>query len=379
MSLHFARFLLFLQCKTNLEMEYSLKEIFLTMLENRKNGVLPPVKSSYRELAVKASVGMGVISYVPWISYCAKGQTTQRGIYPVLLFYGTPEFVKANTNKTIVKKIILAYGISATNKPLMTWGNAINPKKTIGEALKDWNYKTNNIYIKKYNSSYVYKAYDWTDKINFNKIQEDLDRLIDTYTSIIKEGKKYKPIEEASVPSVSEPKTPDIPITVKLSDLAASANATLPDSLLDAVKKIKPQSFEVLIKKLLLKMGYGKSTDDVVVTQYSKDGGIDAYVNADALGIKKLCCVQAKRYNDSVDVKTVRELVGSLAEYDCENGIIITTSSFTKGAKDYNTKRYQILLVDGRKLADYMIKYGLGITTKQIEVKAVDTDYLNSL
>jgi len=129
-------------------MEYSLKEIVLAMLKNRKNGILPPVKSSYRELAVKASVGMGVISYIPWISYCAKGQTTQRGIYPVLLFYGTPEFVKANTNKTIVKKIILAYGISATNKPQLHWGTAIDDKKTIGEALKDWDYKTSNIYIK---------------------------------------------------------------------------------------------------------------------------------------------------------------------------------------------------------------------------------------
>ena len=172
---------------------------------------------------------------------------------------------------------------------------------------------------------------------------------------------------------------PEQSITVKLSDLAASANATLPESLLEAVKRINPKSFEILIKKLLLKMGYGQSTDDVVVTQYSKDGGIDAYVNADALGIKKLCCVQAKRYSDSVDVKTVRELVGSLAEYDCENGIIITTSSFTKGAKDYNTKRYQILLVDGRMLADYMIKYGLGIKTMKIEVKTVDLDFLNSL
>lgn len=191
----------------------------------------------------------------------------------------------------------------------------------------------------------------------------------------------FKPTEEHGTkePSGETPPPPDIPITVKLSDLAESANAMLPESLLDAVKKIKPQSFEVLIKKLLLKMGYGKSTDDVVVTQYSRDGGIDAYVNADALGIKKLCCVQAKRYSDSVDVKTVRELVGSLAEYDCENGIIMTTSSFTKGAKEYNTKRYQILLVDGRKLADYMIKYGLGITTKQIEVKTVDTDFLNNL
>ena len=363
-------------------MEYSLKEIVLTMLKNRKNGVLPPVKSSYRELAVKASVGMGVISYIPWISYCAKGQTTQRGIYPVLLFYGTPEFVKANTNKTIVKKIILACGISATNKPQLTWGTAIDGKKTIGEALKDWDYKTSNIYIKKYNSSYVYKAYDWTDKIDFNKIQEDLDHLIDTYNSIIKGGKKYnlskEPFEQ--VTSISEEKTPDIPITVKLSDLARSANATLPESLLEAIKKMNPKSFEVLIAQLLIKMGYGNSPDDVIVTNYVGDYGIDGYVRKDRLDIEKICAYQAKRYTrQNVGIEEMNALGGAMINYSTNCGIFVTTSDFTPAALKYDPRGYTIKHINGQALVKLLIEYGIGIKTERIEVKTVDTDFLNNL
>ena len=364
-------------------MEYSLKEIVLTMLKNRENGILPPIKSSYRELAVKASVGMGVISFIPWISFCAKGQTTQKGIYPVLLFYGTPEFVKANKNKTIVKKIILAYGISATNKPQMTWGPEVDSKKTIGEALKDWNYKTNNTYIKKYNSSYVYKAYDWTDNINYGHIQKDIDCLIDTYTSIIKGSKEYKPTEEPSVPSVSEPSTPENPenksLYVILEEAYKGINESLPDKLLDKVKLINPKSFERLVRDLIAKIMKVESSKDAVNTQYSKDGGIDGYINADGFGIKKLCCFQAKRWDNSVGVKVVRELVGSLVEMKCDTGIIVTTSNFSRDALDYNASGYNIILIDGKKLANLMIESEIGINKTEYIVKDINTNYLDSL
>lgn len=363
-------------------MEYSLKEIVLTMLKNRKNGILPPVKSSYRELAVKASVGMGVISYIPWISYCAKGQTTQKGIYPVLLFYGTPEFVKANTNKTIVKKIILAYGISANNKPQMTWGAAIDGKKTIGEILKEWDYKTNNLYIKKYNSSYVYKVYDWTDEINYEQIQKDIDCLIDTYTSIIKGSKEYTPIEETpgQDSKISEKETPDIPITVRLSDLAKSANATLPDSLLEAIKGMKPKSFEVLIAQLLIKMGYGNSPDDVIVTNYVGDYGIDGYVRKDRLDIEKICAYQAKRYTrQNVGIEEMNALGGAMINYSTNCGIFVTTSGFTPAALKYDPRGYTIKHINGQALVKLLIEYGIGIKTERIEVKTVDTDFLNNL
>ena len=158
------------------------------MWEHRKNKDFErkSLMTSYRGLSVKASIGMtGVISRIPWISYCAEGQETQKGIYPVLLFYGTPEFLEKNKNKTIIKKIVLAYGVSATKIPDVLWGAEVKHKKTIGDSFVDWGYETSDNGIKKYNSSYVYKTYDWTDNINFNNIQKDVDQLIDIYKKII--------------------------------------------------------------------------------------------------------------------------------------------------------------------------------------------------
>ena len=169
-------------------MEYNLKSLVASMWEHRKNKDFErkSLMTSYRGLSVKASIGMtGVISKIPWISYCAEGQETQKGIYPVLLFYGTPEFLEKNKNHTIIKKIVLAYGVSATKTPDILWGAEVDDKKNIGESFVDWKYETSDNGIKKYNSSYVYKTYDWTDDVDYDKIQNDIDALITVYLGIL--------------------------------------------------------------------------------------------------------------------------------------------------------------------------------------------------
>ena len=169
-------------------MEYNLKKLVASMWEHRKNKDFErkSLESSYRGLSVKASIGMtGNIAKIPWISYCAEGQETQKGIYPVLLFYGTPEFIEKNKNNSTVKKIVLAYGKSATKTPDILWGAEVEFKKTIGDSFVDWGYETSDSGIKKYNSSYVYKTYDWTDDVDYDKIQNDIDALITVYLGIL--------------------------------------------------------------------------------------------------------------------------------------------------------------------------------------------------
>lgn len=169
-------------------MEYNLKKLVASMWKHRKNKDFErkSLMTSYRGLSVKASIGMtGVISRIPWISYCAEGQETQKGIYPVLLFYGTPEFQQKNKNHIEVKKIVLAYGVSANKKPDILWGAEVDNKKTIEDAFAEWNYNTSDTGIKKYNTSYVYKIYEWTDDVNYDQIQNDIDKIIDIYLSIL--------------------------------------------------------------------------------------------------------------------------------------------------------------------------------------------------
>lgn len=63
----------------------------------------------YEGLTVKASVGMGVATEIPWISFTGYNQKISNGIYPVILFYHEK------------KILIVAFGISATNKPAELW------------------------------------------------------------------------------------------------------------------------------------------------------------------------------------------------------------------------------------------------------------------
>lgn len=187
-------------------MEYSLEKLVTSMWEHRKNKDFErkSLESSYRGLKVKASIGMtGNISKIPWISYCAKGQETRKGIYPVLLFYGTQEFLQENLNHVNVRKIVLAYGVSATQKPDVLWGAEVDNKKTIKQAFAEWKYETADNVIKKYNSSYIYKVYNWDDSVNYELIQKDIDAIIDTYLQIlektslpVKESMTTRPLKE---------------------------------------------------------------------------------------------------------------------------------------------------------------------------------------
>ena len=147
----------------------------------------------------------GNISKIPWISYCAEGQETQKGIYPVLLFYGTPEFQQKNKNNIEVKKIVLAYGVSANKRPDLLWGSEVDDKKTIEDAFIEWDYETSDTGIKKYSSSYVYKVYDWTDNMDYQQIQKDLDKIIDTYLRITG-GVKKEIAKELKVQKIFNPK-----------------------------------------------------------------------------------------------------------------------------------------------------------------------------
>ena len=187
-------------------------------------------------------------------------------------------------------------------------------------------------------------------------------------------------IDSPSKDSKEEIIKPEKSITVKLSDLAASANATLPDSLLEAVKRMNPKSFEVLIKKLLIAMGYGKTTEDVIVTQYVGDNGIDGYVRKDRLDIEKICAYQAKRYTTTnVGITDMNALGGSMINFGTNCGIMVTTTDFTNSAKNYNPRGYKIIRLDGKSLVEYLIEFEIGVKTEKIEVKTVDIDFLNNL
>ena len=246
-------------------MEYDLQKLIASMWEHRKNNDFEQssLKSFYRGLSVKASIGMsGNISKIPWISFCAKGQKTHKGIYPVLLFYGTPEFLQKNVNHTIVKKIVLAYGVSATEDPDVLWGSAVDNKKTIADAFVQWNYSTSDNGIKKYNSSFVFEEYDWDDNIDYEKIQADIDRIIDIYLGVL--GSPVKII------STTTPiKTPLMKST-KTINCTELTNSILSTGLIYSPTLIKRLAYSLMAKPFVILSGLAGSGKTQLALAFAK-------------------------------------------------------------------------------------------------------------
>jgi restriction system protein len=153
----------------------------------------------------------------------------------------------------------------------------------------------------------------------------------------------------------------------------------LADELLERVKQISPTYFEKIVVDLMLAMGYGGSRAEAGHTVgRSGDGGIDGVIDEDHLGLDKIY-LQAKRWKDNVGRPLVQAFSGSLEGERATKGVFITTSAFTAEAHDYVGKiSKKIVLIDGRKLAELMIRHNVGVSQEATYiVKRIDSDYFD--
>ena len=149
--------------------------------------------------------------------------------------------------------------------------------------------------------------------------------------------------------------------------------------LLENIMNNHPDFFEHLVVELLLKMGYGYDKKSGIVTGGSHDGGVDGIISEDKLGLD-LIYLQAKRYASSNKVgrKELQAFIGAMGFV--QKGVFITTSSFTREAASFGAQQQQksIKLIDGDMLAEYMVKYQIGVeSVKEYYIYKVDTDYFD--
>jgi restriction system protein len=155
--------------------------------------------------------------------------------------------------------------------------------------------------------------------------------------------------------------------------------------IIDTVLSKTPREFEKFVVTLLQKMGYGgEIKNSGSVTAYTNDGGIDGIIKEDVLGLGRIY-IQAKRYShfNSVGREEIQKFVGALAVAQSNKGVFITTSSFSKGATTYAESlngATALILIDGRKLAEYAYDYGVGLQVEQtIEIKRLDSEFWDSM
>ena len=171
----------------------------------------------------------------------------------------------------------------------------------------------------------------------------------------------------------SESKTPD----EILEDSYRIIRENLGSDLLEKIKSCTPRFFEELVVKLLVSMGYGGTLEDAgQAIGKSGDGGIDGIIKEDRLGLDVIY-LQAKRWEGNVSRPEIQKFAGALLGNQARKGVFITTSSFSKEAKEYvKTIAATIILIDGDDLADLMIDFNVGVSVEAAyEIKRIDSDY----
>src|SRR5262249_40538647 len=106
----------------------------------------------------------------------------------------------------------------------------------------------------------------------------------------------------------------------------------------------------------------------------------DGIIKQDRLGLE-IIYFQAKRWTATIGRPEIQKFAGALHGQHAKKGIFITTSDFSREAQEYVAKiESKIVLIDGLKLAQLMIDFGVGVTTEKIyEVKRIDSDFFESI
>ncbi len=160
--------------------------------------------------------------------------------------------------------------------------------------------------------------------------------------------------------------------TISLSGLVRRHENDVREQVIAKLMQLTPEEFEHFGKRLLQAMDF----EDVHVTQLSKDGGIDGYGQLQVGIVKVNAAFQCKRWKNKVRAQTINEFRGAITgEY--EQGIVITTSSFTKDAIGLSMKRgaVPIVMVDGERIVSMMAEQRIGISHKPITMIEIEDDF----
>lgn len=151
---------------------------------------------------------------------------------------------------------------------------------------------------------------------------------------------------------------------------------TLRANLLDKIKKFSPKKFESFSRLLLSKMGI--VFDKTKGVKMSNDHGIDGegVFESDEFRTSKVV-IQCKRYTDGhIGEPAIDSFRGVISKHSADYGVFITTTYFSENAKKAACQSHPtITLIDGQRLTDLIVKYGVGVKEVLIPSYSIDEYY----
>ncbi len=145
----------------------SLLRQFISQADEQNDLKTKSYPTSFLDTKLKISFGQGNFASIPWIGFLLGNNTIQHGIYPVYLYYKEHNI------------IILAYGISETHKPDVSWHN-IQEQSIKSYFLEKFQEKP-----KRYEESMIFKIYDPENMPAAEVLQKDIEEIIDQYKEIM--------------------------------------------------------------------------------------------------------------------------------------------------------------------------------------------------
>lgn len=143
--------------------------------------------------------------------------------------------------------------------------------------------------------------------------------------------------------------------------------------LKERLHALEPKEFEALVLDLLVEMGFDENS--MRVTPFRGDGGIDVVGTYRAAGLTQVkAAVQVKRWKNNVQSPEVQKVRGALDA--SQQGIIITTSGYSKGARDEAVRQgaTPIGLIDGSELVELLFKHRVGVIGKNYVIFQLDEE-----
>ena len=110
-----------------------------------------------------------------------------------------------------------------------------------------------------------------------------------------------------------------------------------PGNLVDQLRLFTGESFERFLRLLFARMGF------VVEETPLHDQGTDLILIDANDPSQGKTAVQAKRYNQDVGNNAVQEILGGMYYCDCNRGMVVGASGFTRSAKELASKAHALL------------------------------------
>jgi restriction system protein len=205
-------------------------------------------------------------------------------------------------------------------------------------------------------------------------------KVLEQFPAYLQFRERTRGVKERS-PAVSSAAESEASPQDLIEQAVAESRAVLEADLLKRALALSPTGFEDLVLALIDAMGYGKQ-GSVERTSTTGDAGVDGIISQDPLGLDRIY-MQAKRYATDrvIDRPRIHEFAGALLGKQGDRGVYITTSSFSRGAREEADRlNARIELIDGERLAKLLVEYGVGVQPESVvTLHRVDEDFFEGL